>query len=266
VSDQRRAVLAVIATVVAFVVLAARSLVRRWRGANEVPTSPVALLAAEEIEPVASMREVAQVQDHVGAPNAIQASSASAVSLMLDEDHGPTRPRLLLGPLIDGQTSLMKEVAEVRDHVEASNATGVSGPSAVSLVLNEDDGSTRPRLLLGPVIDGQTGWSITAPPGGWCPIVRSIRRQLHSKAKVLELPSPGGGKVEASVEMNDGKVVLWASNARTEIQGNYAKVQILATAAWTEGPARWCARVLPLVTLWLLGTEQSGRRHRMASR
>lgn len=187
--------------------------------AVEEQTSTAAAPGVESIEPIASTKEVAQVQDHVEAPNAT--SSASPVSLVLD-------------------------------HVEASSA------SPVALVLNEHNASTRPRLLLGPVIDGQTGWSITAPPGGWCPIVRKIRRQLGKKgAKVLELPSPGGGKVEASVEMEDGNAVLWASDARIEIPGNYANVQILARAAWTEGPARWCARVLPLATLWLLGTVQS---------
>lgn len=155
-----------------------------------------------------------------------------------------------------GEVAQVEAVAQVQDHAEAPNATKVSNASGVAFVLDEGQGATRPRVLLGPVIDGGTTWSIDAPAGGWGSLIREIRTRVRRGAKVMELPSPGGGSVEVSVELARGALVLWSSSARVEVHGKRAEAQIEARAAWTEGPARWCSRVLPLVSLWLLGVEQ----------
>ena len=145
------------------------------------------------------------------------------------------------------------EVAQVLDHPAPLNAT----TSQVAFIHDEEGSPTRPRLLVGPVIDGGTSWVLMAPNGGWRGLVRDLRTRAKKGARVVELAGVGGqGIVEVELEQTKGALVLWTSGARIEIAGKRCEAQIEARAAWTEGPARWCSRVLPLVSWWLLGVEQ----------
>ena len=152
--------------------------------------------------------------------------------------------------------AVVREVAQVQDHGEAPNAT----TNAVAFVPDDREAPTRPRLLLGPAVDGGTSWSLASPPGGWRGLVRDLRARAKRGAKAVELKGVGDGDVvEVALEQKGGALVLWASSARIEVAGKRVEVQLEARAAWTEGPARWAARVLPLVTWWLLGEEQGQR-------